>query len=347
MRNRNADCSRHEKVIAKIWPNTHLDATRQALGTRDVESRMKKLVVEDAERESILLSQLADDGNGCAVRPLKTFTCQPGSEPVLVSTGCTSGATYFIREYCNYGDLSQYVTRCQDMYQIEGSHLGLRWYLSAKDAVRQAIECIRTVHDAGYALLDVDMSQFGVMDFRGYGSGLDLDGPQPIQVKIIDAGQATGLSTNSGSTIGKPSTRCPEAQKAAVQAERGIPPGERKHWSAVRQDTWAVGLMIFDLLWNSPWQLASADDPQYRLYRERGVRTLVKRVPSSSNRFGVAPRGVDMTMSLRDLLRGTLTACDKPGMFLSLGAVLASPWWQENDHPGENVDTPTTTGALD
>lgn len=44
MRNRNADCSRHEKVIAKIWPNAHLDATRQALGTRDVESRMKKLV---------------------------------------------------------------------------------------------------------------------------------------------------------------------------------------------------------------------------------------------------------------------------------------------------------------
>ncbi|EEQ99822.1 hypothetical protein Pmar_PMAR020279 [Perkinsus marinus ATCC 50983] len=204
MRNRNAQCSRHERVIAKIWPNTHLDATRQALGTRDVESRMKKLV-----------------------RPLKTFTCQPGSEPVLVSTGCQSGATYFVREYCNYGDLSQYVTRCQDMYQIEGSCLGLRWYHSAKDAVRQAIECSKCVHDAGYALLDVDMSQFGVMDFRGYGSGLELDGPQPIQVKIIDAGQATALSTNSGSTIGKPSTRCPEAQRAAVQAERGIPPGER------------------------------------------------------------------------------------------------------------------------
>lgn len=39
------------------------------------------------------------------------------------------------------------------------------------------------------------MSQFGVMDFRGYGSGLELDGPQPIQVKIIDAGQATGQVT--------------------------------------------------------------------------------------------------------------------------------------------------------
>lgn len=55
-----------------------------------------------------------------------------------------------------------------------------------------AVEVLQRTFDLSYALLDVDTSQFGVMDFRGYGSGLELDGPQPIQVKIIDAGQATG-----------------------------------------------------------------------------------------------------------------------------------------------------------
>jgi serine/threonine protein kinase len=143
-----------------------------------------------------------------------------------------------------------------------------------------------------------------------------LSAENPNAVRLIDFGLAVALNMENGKPVDTPLK-----DNAGTQAYRAPEVYNKKGYSALKVDVWAMGIVLFSLCSGFfPVQEAKEDDWRFK----RLAKDQAKKVGACESIFKTYKRACPFSAALKGLVDGMLTI--DPGKRLSVDGMCQTEW---------------------